>query len=333
MLSGPPRAGGSVLLRACAAALESAAEPPLALPIQHATNRLAASGAAEARRLMNRLQGQFIAPRPVAHGSWQNNFCCVTTRRRNFGLLRCWWRREGALTARTLRRGVLGFGRSVVASSRLPPRRLPAADLPLAFGVLAVTLVPTPRLVLVPTAFAQADPRPRSSRTGTAAAGWSTMMAAHGSVDLPRDSPGGTRSRSPRAFIETGKQRVVRQYTARKERDREGNGCKKAWPGRRATGNQTVIASPYSPEGTRQGRKRLEKGAAKETRKDTSTTPPSTWLSSNTHNWLCFAARSQKTAENRFSASPGHEPASGGGGRCGQYEPRSRDQPPRPASR
>ena len=242
---------------------------------------------------MNRLQGQFIAPRPVAHGSWQNNFCCVTTRRRNFGLLRCWWRREGALTARTLRRGVLGFGRSVVASSRLPPRRLPAADLPLAFGVLAVTLVPTPRLVLVPTAFAQADPRPRSSRAGTAAALWITMTAAHGSVDLPRDSPGGTRSRSPRAFIETGKQRVVRQYTARKERDREGNGCKKAWPGRRATGNQTVIASPYSPEGTRQGRKRLEKGAAKETRKDTSTTPPSTWLSSNTHNWLCFAARSQ----------------------------------------
>ncbi len=226
-LSGPPRAGGRVLRGAGAAASESASEPPLAFTIQHAANRLAAGRAAEARRLVNRLQGRFIASRPVAHGSRQQNFCCVTTRRRNLGVLRCLRRRGATLTARTLILSVLGFARSVLASSRLPPRRLPATHLPPAFGVLAVTLVPTPRLVLVPTAFAQADPRPRSSRTGTAAALWITMTAAHGSVDLPRDSPGGTRYRSPRALIETGKPRVVRQYTSRKQRDREGNGLKK----------------------------------------------------------------------------------------------------------
>ncbi len=98
-----------------------------------------------------------MAPRPVAQGSRQQNFCCVTTRRRNLGVLRCLRQRWGTLTARTLRLGVLDFGRIVLASSRLPPRRLPAADQPPAFGVLAVTLVPTTRLVLVPTALAQTD--------------------------------------------------------------------------------------------------------------------------------------------------------------------------------
>src|SRR5205807_276951 len=69
-----------------------------------------------------------------------------------------------------------------------------ATPLPLAFtiqhpahrltagGVLAVTLVGTPGLVVLATAFAQAEPRPRSSRPGTAAALWSTMRVAHGSV-------------------------------------------------------------------------------------------------------------------------------------------------------
>ncbi len=169
---------------------------------------LPVSPIAEARRLVHRLQGWFMAPRPVAQGSRQQNFCCVTTRCRNLGVLRCLRQRGGTLTARPLRRGVLDFGRIVLASSRLPPRRLPAADQPPAFGVLAVTLVPTPRLVLVPTALAQTDPRPRSSRTGTAAALWINMTAAHGSVDLPRDSPGGTRYRSPRALRAFGKKGV-----------------------------------------------------------------------------------------------------------------------------
>ena len=132
---------------------------------------------------------------------WKKNFCCVTTRRRNRGVLR-WLRRGfGALTARTLSRCVLGFGLCGQAPSGLPLCRLPAANLPLAFGILAVTLVPTPRLVLPPAAFAQADPRARSSRTGTVGALWFIVAGAHGSHHLPRDSPGRMFDRSPRALV------------------------------------------------------------------------------------------------------------------------------------
>jgi hypothetical protein len=112
----------------------------------------------------------------------KKNFCCVTTRRRNLGVLRHLGRGFGALAARTLSLGVLGFALGGLATSGLPLRRLPAADLPPAFGILAVTLVPTPRLILPPAAFAQADPRARSSRTGTAGALWFNVTGAHGSV-------------------------------------------------------------------------------------------------------------------------------------------------------
>jgi len=78
----------------------------------------------------------------------------VTTRRRNLRRLRRLWRRGGTLTARTFGLGVLGFGRIILPSFGLPPRRLPAPDQTQAFGVLAVMLVPTPRLVLASTAFA-----------------------------------------------------------------------------------------------------------------------------------------------------------------------------------
>ena len=111
----------------------------------------------------------------------KKNFCCVTTRRRNRGALRCLQRGFGALTARTLSLGVLGFGLCGQAPSGLPLRRLPAANLPPAFGILAVTLVPTPRLVLPPAAFAQANPRTRSTRSGTVGALWFIVAGAHGS--------------------------------------------------------------------------------------------------------------------------------------------------------
>lgn len=119
-----------------------------------------------------------MAPWAVAQGRRQQNFCCVTTRRRNLGDLRCLRRRGDAATARTLLLGVLGFGRIVLTPLGLPPRRQPAPDQAQAFGVLAVTLVPTPRLVLASTAFAQADAQPRSSATAV----WFIMTTAHGSV-------------------------------------------------------------------------------------------------------------------------------------------------------
>jgi hypothetical protein len=164
----------------------------------------------------------------------KKTFCCVTTRCRNFGCLRWLGRRFGTLTARTLGLGVLGSGRFIQTPSALPPRRLPATHLPQAFGGLAVTLVPTLRLVLAPAAFAQADPRPRSSRTGTAAALWLIMAAAHGSV-LSQGI-----ARGERAFVLLG--RLAKPRTRRS------------------------FASLYAPVGTRQGRKLLAKSLAKETK-------------------------------------------------------------------
>lgn len=77
--------------------------------------------------------------------------------------------------------GMLGFGGLVLAPFGLPLRRLPTPHQPQAFGILAVTLIPTPRLVLASTAFAQADARPRSSATAV----WLIMTTAHGSVFSP----------------------------------------------------------------------------------------------------------------------------------------------------
>ncbi len=112
----------------------------------------------------------------------KKNFCCVTTRRRNLRVLRCLGRGFGALAAHALSLRVLRFGCGIQAASGLPLRRLPAADLPLAFRILAVTLVPTPRLVLPSAAFAQADPRAWSSCTGTARALSFKVAGAHGSI-------------------------------------------------------------------------------------------------------------------------------------------------------
>jgi hypothetical protein len=112
----------------------------------------------------------------------KKNFCPVTTRRRIFGVLRCLWHGFGALAAHSLLLRVLRFGCGIQAASGLPLRRLPAADLPLAFHILAVTLVPAQRLVLPPAAFAQADPRTRSSRSGTARVLWLIVVRAHGSA-------------------------------------------------------------------------------------------------------------------------------------------------------
>ena len=186
-----------------------------------------------------------MAPRPVAHGSRQNNFCCVTTCRCNCGGLRCLRRTADALTAHTLCLSVLGFGGVVLAASGLPPRRLPATDQPPAFAVLAVTLVPTPRLVRAATAFAQADPRPRSSRTGTAAVLGITMTTAHGSAI----SQGTARGERTIVLLgaEQNRQADGRSpvYTPGKEADREGNGLRKARSRRR--GSTRAEVSPFLP--------------------------------------------------------------------------------------
>ena len=170
LLVAAARTGGLVLPRACPPASERATELPLAFAIHYPANGLTARGAAVACLAAAQLRNRLMASRPIAHGDRRKNFCCVTTRRRNLGVVWCLRRNSGTLTAHTFRRGVLGFDGIVLAPSGLPLRRLPAAELPQAFKVLAVTLVPTPWLVLAPTALAQAHPGPRSSRTGRAAA-------------------------------------------------------------------------------------------------------------------------------------------------------------------
>jgi hypothetical protein len=158
----------------------------------------------------------------------KKNFCCVTTRRRIFGVLRCLGRRLGTLAAHALRLRVLRLGCGIQAAFGLPLRRLPAAHLPLTVRLLAVPLVPTPRLVLPSAAFAQADTRPGAARSGTARGLWLIVVAAHGSHYLPRDSSGGTCNRSSRALIQNRELDQARPvYLRRKERDKEGNSFRK----------------------------------------------------------------------------------------------------------
>jgi hypothetical protein len=107
LLLAASRAGGLVLLLACAPAAESATELPLAFAIHYPANGLTASGAAVACLAAARLRNRLMATRPIAHRSRRKYFCCVTTRRRN--LRRIWrlWRRSGELTARTFGLGML----------------------------------------------------------------------------------------------------------------------------------------------------------------------------------------------------------------------------------
>jgi hypothetical protein len=151
----------------------------------------------------------------------KKNFCCVTTRRRIFGVLRCLGRGAGALAAHALRLCLPRFGGGIQATAGLSLGRLPAAYLPLAVRILAVPLVPTPRLVLPSAAFAQADTWPRASRSGTARGLWFIVVAAHGSRYLPRDSPGRTCNRSSRALIQN-RQLDQRASLPSSERTRQG---------------------------------------------------------------------------------------------------------------
>ena len=178
MLLAAPRAGGLVLLLACAAALERATELPLAFAIHDPANGLTARRAAVACLAAARLRNRLMAPRPVAQGSRRKNSCCVTTRRPNLRRLRRLGRRSDALTAHAFGFGMLCLDGLILAPLGLPLRRLPTPHQPQAFGVLAVMLIPTPRLVFAFTAFAQADARPRSSATAV----WLIMTTAHGSA-------------------------------------------------------------------------------------------------------------------------------------------------------
>ena len=111
----------------------------------------------------------------------------------------------GSLTALLLCLGVLGFDLGVLATFGLPPRRLPAADLPQAFRLLAVALVPAPRLVLAPAPFAQADPQARSAPSGPAAMLSLNVAGAHGRSCSQGKARGECVEHSPRRYQNANK--------------------------------------------------------------------------------------------------------------------------------
>jgi hypothetical protein len=120
----------------------------------------------------------------------KKRLCCVTTRRRVLWILTSLGDGLGALAARALGLGVLGFALGVLAPIGLAPGGLPAADLAQALGILAVTLVPAPRPVLAPASFAQADSRARAARCGPRTVLSRTLVRAQRRFNLPRESPG-----------------------------------------------------------------------------------------------------------------------------------------------
>jgi hypothetical protein len=139
--------------------------------------------------------------------------CCVTTRRRNFRASNMLWRRLGSLAARSFGLGMPGFGLGVLAMSGLPPRRLPAAHFPLALRVLAVALVPAPRVVLAPAPLAETDPRARPAPSGRSAVLCRTLTGAHGRYCSQGDSSGRMSDHPPRA-LSKAKETLPRQSIA-----------------------------------------------------------------------------------------------------------------------
>jgi hypothetical protein len=96
----------------------------------------------------------------------KKRFCCVTTRGLNLGDLNGLRRSFGSLTSLSFGQGVPGSGVGTQAVYNLPAGRLPAPHLLQAFGILTITLVPAPRLILAPTSFAQTRPEPGPACSG-----------------------------------------------------------------------------------------------------------------------------------------------------------------------
>lgn len=126
----------------------------------------------------------------------------MTTRGRNFRVLNGLRRDFGSLSALLLGLGMLLFDAGLLATFSLAASRLPAADLTQAFWVLAIALVPAPRLIFASAPFAQAGPRAGSSRSGQTAVFLRNVKGAHGRCFLPRESPGRMLPHSPRARSE-----------------------------------------------------------------------------------------------------------------------------------
>jgi hypothetical protein len=126
--------------------------------------------------------------------------CCVTTRGRNFEILNGLGRGLVALTSLLFGLGMLCFDAVILTTLSLAASRLPSSDLPQAFRILAVALVPASWLVLAPASFAKASPRTRLPRSRQTAVSVSTVEGAHGSCDSQGKSSGRMLPHSPRAL-------------------------------------------------------------------------------------------------------------------------------------
>ena len=221
---GSEPACGAVFNGSLLPAIRGAAPEPLTFPVLDVANRLTTGGAAIARRVAGRGHGGFVAAWPIAEGGEKKIFCCVTTRGRNFGVINGLGRDFGSLPALLLGLGMPHFDARVLATFSLAASRLPAADLPQAFRVLAVALVPAPRLVLASASFAQADPRARSPRSRQTAVALGTVKGAHGSGNSQGKSSGRMLVAFSSGVIKTRTRRLLASLSSSREQDREING-------------------------------------------------------------------------------------------------------------
>jgi hypothetical protein len=147
------------------------------------------------------VRSRAIRGSPADHIEEGKKSCCrVTTRRRNLWVFNGLGRGLGPLTALALCLGMPGFDLGGLAMFGLPPRRLPAADLPPTFRLLAVALVPAPWLVLALAAFTQAPPRAGPAPSGQTAAFSFNVVGAHGRCFSQGKSSGRMSHHSPRAL-------------------------------------------------------------------------------------------------------------------------------------
>jgi hypothetical protein len=114
-------------------------------------DRLGSSNVPGCEARSREIHGSLAARR----GEAKKRFCCVTTRELNLSVLNDLRLRLHSLAAFFLGLGVLGSDVSILATFELAGDRLPAPHLSQAFGILPITLVPAPRLILAPTSFAQ----------------------------------------------------------------------------------------------------------------------------------------------------------------------------------
>jgi hypothetical protein len=149
----------------------------------------------------------------------KKTFCCVTTRRRNLWTLSDLGCGLGLLTAHSLCLGVLDLGGGFLAVFRLPLRRLPAVDLSQAFRILAVSLVPAPRLVFASTSFAQAYPPAWSAPAGQTAALCFNVRDAHGSCNSQGKSSGRMLIAFSSGAIKTRVRRLPASLSSSREQD------------------------------------------------------------------------------------------------------------------